>query len=123
MDYVLGYATSNDVSFRKWQNGVHSQWCFGKGPDKACLVGPCIVSAASIPDPSKLTITGTRNGKVVQKSGIDDLIFSVPKLISWLSQGTTLPAGTIIQTGVRLLSCFGPTASSSSLRRPLGSAS
>jgi len=28
-----------------------------------------------------------------------DLIFSVPKLVSFLSQGTTLPAGTIILTG------------------------
>lgn len=28
-----------------------------------------------------------------------DLIFSVPKIISFLSQGTTLPAGTIILTG------------------------
>lgn len=28
-----------------------------------------------------------------------DLIFSVPKLVSFLSQGTTLPVGTIIMTG------------------------
>lgn len=30
---------------------------------------------------------------------LSDLIFSVPKIISWLSQGTTLPAGTVIITG------------------------
>lgn len=28
-----------------------------------------------------------------------DLIFNVPQLVSFLSQGTTLPAGTIILTG------------------------
>lgn len=28
-----------------------------------------------------------------------DLIFSIPKLVSWLSQGTTLPIGTVILTG------------------------
>lgn len=28
-----------------------------------------------------------------------DLIFSVPKIVSFLSQGTTLPAGTVILTG------------------------
>jgi len=36
---------------------------------------------------------------VLQDCGTDDLIFSIPKLISFLSQGTTLPAGTIILTG------------------------
>lgn len=30
---------------------------------------------------------------------LSDLIFSVPKLVSFLSQGTTLPAGTVIITG------------------------
>jgi 2-keto-4-pentenoate hydratase/2-oxohepta-3-ene-1,7-dioic acid hydratase in catechol pathway len=52
-----------------------------------------------IPDPSKLHLRGLHNGKVVQDCGIDDLIFSVPKLISHLSQGTTLKAGTVIITG------------------------
>jgi 2-keto-4-pentenoate hydratase/2-oxohepta-3-ene-1,7-dioic acid hydratase in catechol pathway len=35
----------------------------------------------------------------MQDSGIDDLIFSIPKLVSFLSQSTTLPAGTVIITG------------------------
>jgi len=98
MDYVLGYTASNDVSSRASQF-QQSQWCFSKGFDKSCPIGPAIVSPAVIPDPSKLHMRGIKNGKVMQESGLDDLIFGVPKLISFLSQGTTLPAGTLIQTG------------------------
>lgn len=32
-------------------------------------------------------------------TSLSDLIFSIPKIISWLSQGTTLPPGTVIVTG------------------------
>lgn len=32
-------------------------------------------------------------------TSVSDLIFSIPKLVSFLSQGTTLPAGTIVITG------------------------
>jgi len=35
----------------------------------------------------------------MQDCGIDELIFSIPKLVSFLSQSTTLPAGTVIITG------------------------
>lgn len=35
----------------------------------------------------------------MQDCGVDDLIFSIEKIIAFLSQGTTLPAGTIIITG------------------------
>ena len=42
------------------------------------------------------------NGEVVQSSNTSDMIFSVPELIAFLSQGTTLLPGTIILTGAQL---------------------
>lgn len=80
------------------------------------MIGPTLVSTSEIPDPSKLHIRGLKNGKVLQDCSLEyvpssllprvhkltlpsDLIFSVPKLVSFLSQGTTLPAGTVIITG------------------------
>jgi len=102
---ILGYASSNDVSARKWQ-GIGesgSQWTFSKGFDGSAPFGPCLVSTQRIPDPrcvadlslctfratprdvarcvdslgrfadhtaSKLTITGSRNGKVAQQSTV-----------------------------------------------------
>ncbi|KAJ6027625.1 uncharacterized protein N7446_003779 [Penicillium canescens] len=98
LDYVLGYTAANDVSSRTFQMN-QSQWSFSKGFDGACPIGPVLVSAALIPDASKLQIRGLKSGRVMQDCPLTDLIFSVPQLISFLSQGTTLPAGTIILTG------------------------
>ncbi|KAL7929187.1 hypothetical protein V8C35DRAFT_325313 [Trichoderma chlorosporum] len=98
LSYVLGYTAANDVSARK-QQFEQSQWCFSKGFDTSCPIGPTIVSTSVITDPSQLHIRGLKNGKVMQDSPLSDLIFSVPRLVSWLSQGTTLPAGTLILTG------------------------
>ncbi|RAK75345.1 fumarylacetoacetate hydrolase family protein [Aspergillus fijiensis CBS 313.89] len=98
LDYVLGYTAANDVSSRTSQMN-QSQWCFSKGFDTSCPIGPVLVSAAQVPDASKLHIKGSKNGKVLQDCPLTDLIFSVPQLVSFLSQGTTIPAGTIILTG------------------------
>lgn len=54
---------------------------------------------SQVPDLADLRIRGELNGKTVQESGLDDLIFPVARIISFLSQGTTLPAGTLILTG------------------------
>ncbi|GAB7350493.1 hypothetical protein MBLNU459_g1083t1 [Dothideomycetes sp. NU459] len=98
LDYVLGYTAANDVSSRTSQF-AQSQWCFSKGFDGACPIGPVLASASLVPDPKKLHIRGLKNGKVMQDCGLDDLIFHIPKLISFCSQGTTLPVGTLILTG------------------------
>lgn len=98
LEYVLGYTAANDVSSRTAQF-AQSQWSFSKGFDGACPIGPCLVSPALIPDPGALHVRGRKNGEVLQDCGTDDLIFSIPRLVSFLSQGTTLPAGTIILTG------------------------
>ncbi|CAK7200459.1 hypothetical protein SEUCBS139899_003154 [Sporothrix eucalyptigena] len=97
MDYVLGYTACNDVSSRTSQLN-QSQWCFSKGFDGSCPIGPTLVSK-DVVDPSALRVRGLKNGKVLQDCGIDDLIFSVPKIVSFLSQSTTLRPGTLIITG------------------------
>ncbi|KAK6844155.1 hypothetical protein PG995_014265 [Apiospora arundinis] len=98
LDYVLGYTACNDVSSRASQF-AQTQWCFSKGFDGSCPIGPTIVSRSCISDPSKLRVRGLKNGEVMQDCGTDDMIFSIGKIISFLSQGTTLPAGTVIATG------------------------
>lgn len=98
MDYVLGYTACNDVSSRTSQLN-QSQWCFSKGFDSACPIGPTLVSKDAVADPSAFRVRGLKNGKVVQDCGVDDLIFSVPKIVSFLSQSTTLLPGTLIITG------------------------
>ncbi|KAF2641552.1 fumarylacetoacetate hydrolase [Massarina eburnea CBS 473.64] len=98
MDYVLGYTCSNDVTARKHQ--FHgAQWGFGKGFDGFAPIGPCIVSARSIEDPGEIELKAMLNGETMQRSLASDMIFSIPDIVSYLSQGTTLEAGTVIMTG------------------------
>jgi 2-keto-4-pentenoate hydratase/2-oxohepta-3-ene-1,7-dioic acid hydratase in catechol pathway len=98
LDYVLGYITTNDVSARGVQFQT-TQFCYGKGFDGFAPMGPTIVSAKSIPNPSVLELKCTLNGKVMQESRVSSMIFPVAKLVSHLSQSTTLKAGTVIMTG------------------------
>lgn len=100
LEYVLGYTIANDVSARKWQkHGGGGQWVRGKGFDGFCPLGPALVTTDEIPDPQALKISTRLNGEVMQESTTADMIFSVARLISYLSQDTTLLPGTIILTG------------------------
>lgn len=100
LDYVLGYAVGNDVSHRDWQiKRGGGQWGLGKGFDGWAPFGPGIVSSRLIRDPNALHISTRLNGQVVQSSSTRDMIFSVAKVVAFLSQGTTLLPGDLIFTG------------------------
>lgn len=100
LSHVLGYTCANDVSARDWQIKYGgSQWCRGKTFDTFCPLGPHIVTADEIPDPSALHISTTLNGERVQDSPTSDMIFDIPTIIEFLSGSTTLQPGTVILTG------------------------
>ncbi len=85
MHYVLGYMTANDVTARTHQNEV-SQWDHGKGFDGFAPVGPVLVSSRAIPDPSVLKLRTVLNSEVMQDASASDMIFTIPKIVSFLSQ-------------------------------------
>jgi 2-keto-4-pentenoate hydratase/2-oxohepta-3-ene-1,7-dioic acid hydratase in catechol pathway len=95
---VLGYTAFNDVSARDFQF-ADGQWQRGKSCDTFAPMGPTIVTADEIPDPHKLSIKLRLNGKTMQDSNTDQLIFGVPELISFLSETITLEPGDVIATG------------------------
>jgi 2-keto-4-pentenoate hydratase/2-oxohepta-3-ene-1,7-dioic acid hydratase in catechol pathway len=100
LSYVLGYTVGNDVSARRWQGKkMANQWVRAKSFDTFCPLGPRLVLARDIPDPQNLEISTTVNGQVLQSSNTRDMIFSVAEIVSFLSQETTLMAGTVILTG------------------------
>ena len=104
VDYVAGYVTSNDISARKWQRdptyaGGVPQWCFSKGFDKFCALGPVLVSPKVVGVADNLDLKTWVNGELRQDSNTNDLLFGVKKIIAFISQGTTLEKGTIIMTG------------------------
>jgi 2-keto-4-pentenoate hydratase/2-oxohepta-3-ene-1,7-dioic acid hydratase in catechol pathway len=98
LDHVLGYTAFNDVSARDFQF-ADGQWQRGKSCDTFAPMGPTIVTADEIPDPHKLSIKLRLNGKTMQNSNTDQLIFGVPELISFLSETITLEPGDVIATG------------------------
>ncbi|KAJ5609936.1 hypothetical protein N7510_006655 [Penicillium lagena] len=96
--YILGYSVANDVTARKLQEKT-SQWSYAKGMDGFCPLGPCIVYAQEIPNPNVLELRTFLNGKTMQNGSASDMIFSIPEIVSYLSQGHTLLPGTVIITG------------------------
>ena len=96
--YIFGYSIINDVSARDLQTG-HKQWYFGKGLDGFSPMGPCIVTADEIAFPPALDLYTTLNGEQKQKSNTSLLIHDIPEILSELTRGMTLRAGTIIATG------------------------
>jgi len=98
MSYVFGYTIMNDISARDLQRD-HKQFFKGKSLDGSAPMGPCIVTADSLPDPHLLHLTSRVNGVTKQDGNTSDLIFDIPTTIYHLSRGMTLLAGDIIATG------------------------
>lgn len=96
--HIFGYTVLNDISARNLQT-QHKQWYRGKSLDKFTPMGPCIVTADSIPWPVDLEIECYVNEKLRQKSRTSNLITTIDEAFSMFSQGLTLQAGTILATG------------------------
>ncbi len=100
MSCVAGYCVGNDVSARDWQaHKPGKQWLLGKTFDGFAPFGPEFVTADEIDDPGNLGIKCRVNDRVLQDSSTNQLIFSVPKLIAYISQVCTLLPGDVIFTG------------------------
>ena len=97
-NYIFGYTVINDVSARTLQTR-HKQWYFGKSLDGFLPMGPCIVTAEEFPYPPRLSIQSRVNGELRQDSSTELMIFGIDHVVSELSAGMTLKAGTIIATG------------------------
>jgi 2-keto-4-pentenoate hydratase/2-oxohepta-3-ene-1,7-dioic acid hydratase in catechol pathway len=96
--HVFGYTIINDVTARTLQH-KHRQWFIGKGIDGYCPMGPAILTADEMPDPTKMRLTTTVNGELRQDAPVSDLIFDIPTLIETLSATMTLEPGDLIATG------------------------
>jgi 2-keto-4-pentenoate hydratase/2-oxohepta-3-ene-1,7-dioic acid hydratase in catechol pathway len=96
LGHVAGYTCFVDGSVRDYQkHSVTSGKNFiGTGP-----LGPWMVTSDEIPDPTRLTLTTRLNGQEMQRSGTDMLIYSIPKIISYVSDFTPLEPGDVIATG------------------------
>jgi 2-keto-4-pentenoate hydratase/2-oxohepta-3-ene-1,7-dioic acid hydratase (catechol pathway) len=95
MGHVFGYTCANDVTARDVQR-QDGQWCRSKSYPTFKPLGPWIVTGL---DPSDLAVISRVNGEIRQSSRTSNLIFPVPRLMSFLSSFMPLLPGDVVITG------------------------
>jgi 2-keto-4-pentenoate hydratase/2-oxohepta-3-ene-1,7-dioic acid hydratase in catechol pathway len=96
LKHVAGYTCFCDGSVRDF---TKYSLVASKNFPRSSPLGPWLVTADEIPDPTKLTLVTRLNGKEMQRSGTDMLIHSIPAIIEFCSVFTPLSPGDIIATG------------------------
>lgn len=99
LGHVAGYCVVNDVSEREYQLERGPTWDRGKGCDTFGPVGPYLVTADEVGDPQALGLRLDVNGRRMQTGNTGTMIFSVARLVSYLSAFMTLHPGDLITTG------------------------
>jgi 2,4-didehydro-3-deoxy-L-rhamnonate hydrolase len=99
LSHVAGYCVINDVSEREYQLERGGTWDKGKGCDTFGPTGPWLVTRDEVPDPHALGMWLEVDGKRYQNGNSGNMIFRIPKLISYLSGMMSLQSGDIISTG------------------------
>ncbi|WP_067682868.1 fumarylacetoacetate hydrolase family protein [Nocardia miyunensis] len=98
--YIAGLTVGQDLSEREVQlRGPAPQFSMGKSYRGFSPCGPAVVSLDELANPDDLAISGWIGDEVLQKSRTEKLIFSVPKLVAYLSAICTLYPGDLIFTG------------------------
>ncbi|PLT18056.1 MULTISPECIES: ureidoglycolate lyase [Ralstonia] len=99
LDYVAGYCIVNDISEREWQLERGGQWDKGKGFDTFGPLGPWLVTRDEVPDPQALDLWLEVDGHRYQNGNTRTMVFSVAKLVAYLSRCMSLQPGDVISTG------------------------
>lgn len=101
LSHIYGYAVGLDMTRRDLQATAKKTgrpWSLAKGFDASCPVS-AIKPASHTPALTHSAITLTVNGEIRQSGKIDDMIWSIPEIISALSRSVRLEAGDLIMTG------------------------
>jgi 2-keto-4-pentenoate hydratase/2-oxohepta-3-ene-1,7-dioic acid hydratase in catechol pathway len=93
-EHILGYTCATDVTIRDLQK-TDGQWARAKGFDRSCPLGREV--APELPEGAR--VRGYLNGEPVQDGPVEDMVFGVDYLVSYISQAITLVPGDVILTG------------------------
>ena len=94
MDYISGYMIGLDMTIRGTEDRSYR-----KSLDTFTVLGPWVVTADEIADPSNLDFWLTINDEPRQKSNTSLLIYGIARLISYASKAYTLYPGDVFLTG------------------------
>jgi acylpyruvate hydrolase len=95
---IAGYTIANDVSMRDWQSRT-LEWHQGKNFDRSCPVGPVMITPDEFDPSQPHAISGRIDGREVQTSTTDQLLFTPPELLAYISTFTRLEPGDLVLTG------------------------
>ena len=101
LDYVLGYLLALDITARDIQSEAKKNgwpWSVAKGFDTFAPISEVILKD-KIPIPNNLDLSLKVNGRVKQSSNTKNMIFSVERIIEFISEVMTLEQGDLILTG------------------------
>ncbi len=101
MDHVFGYALSLDMTRRDLQGEMKKAgrpWEIGKAFERSAPIGP-IHTVASVGNPADGKISLTVNGDLRQEGDLNQMIWKVPEMISYLSEYFELAPGDVIMSG------------------------
>jgi 5-oxopent-3-ene-1,2,5-tricarboxylate decarboxylase/2-hydroxyhepta-2,4-diene-1,7-dioate isomerase len=99
MNYVKGYTIANDVTARDFVQNFYRPPVKAKGWDSFGPLGPWLVTADELPDPTNLELRTLVNGELRQHGNTRDLIYSIPQIIAFVSEFLTLQENDVILTG------------------------
>jgi len=97
--HIAGYVLCNDVSEREFQLERQGQWSKGKSCETFNPAGPWLVTPDEIADPTNLDMVLKLNGKVLQNSNTNQMVYQPHFLVHYLSQFMVLEPGDLINTG------------------------
>jgi 5-oxopent-3-ene-1,2,5-tricarboxylate decarboxylase/2-hydroxyhepta-2,4-diene-1,7-dioate isomerase len=96
---IQGYTIGNDVTVRDFVKNFYRPPVRAKGYDTFGPLGPSIVTADEIADPSSLELRAFVNGELRQKGSTSQFVRTIPELIEFISSIMTLEPGDLIWTG------------------------
>lgn len=99
LGHIAGYTICNDVSERHFQVERKGQWMKGKCFETAGPLGPWLVTTDEVRDPGNLAMWLDVNGARRQSGTTANMIFSIPYLLSYISQFMVLEPGDVVTTG------------------------
>ncbi|KAK3095948.1 hypothetical protein FSP39_021169 [Pinctada imbricata] len=120
MEHVGGYVLALDMTARDFQDEAKKKgqpWTLAKGFDTSCPVSE-FISMETVGDPANTRLWLKVNGATKQDGNTKDMIFSIPYLISYISDYFTLEEGDVVLTGTP--SGVGPVKEGDTIEAGLG---
>ena len=97
-DHIAGYSCYNEGSVREYQS-QNRQFGLGKNFERSGSFGPWLMTRDDFGDPAEHTLMTRLNGIERQNARISGMLFDIPHLVSYLSEGYTLQPGDVIVSG------------------------